>query len=81
MNNYNGFDLFIFFVFNMSHQLVGIGPEPQDLLIYFHLGEGKNLPQFHLSSLQIICKLFLLQDQTAQINNITGKYIMELSKL
>ena len=40
MNNDNGFDLIIVFVFDISHQLGGLGPKDQDLLIPSSLGEG-----------------------------------------
>ena len=65
----------------MSPQLVGLGPKAQDLVIYFSLGEGEALPQFHLRYLHIRSGIFLLQYQTVQTSNLTVKYIMELSKL
>ena len=50
-------------------------------MIYFCLGEGKNLPQSHLRALQDRSGFFLSKDETGQIEKLTGKYIMELSKL
>ena len=64
----------------MSNQLGVIGPKYQDLVISFCLGERETIPQVHLIDLQIISEIFLLQDKTGQINNLTGKYIMEPSK-
>ena len=81
MNNYNVFDLLIAVVFNMSPQLGVLGPKDQYLGISFCLGELEALPKFHLKALQIRSKIFLSQDQTGQINNLIGKYIMEMSKL
>ena len=75
MNNYNGFDLIVAVLFVMSTQL---GDKAQDLLIYFRLGEGETPPQFHLIDIQIRNEIFLLQYETGQINNLTGKYIVEL---
>ena len=81
MNGYNLFDLPIAVVFDMSPQLGGLGPKAQDLVIYFHLDEVETLPQLHLRDLRIRSELDLLQYQTGKIKNLTGKYIMELSKL
>ena len=81
MKNDNIFDLIIAVVFSMSTQLGGIGPKYQDLVISFCLGEGETLPQFHLRDLQIRSDNLLLLDKKVQINNPTGKYITELSKL
>ena len=50
-------------------------------MISFCLGEGETISPFHLRSLQIRSELDLLQYQIEQINNLTGKYIMELSTL
>ena len=77
----NGFELLIVVVFVMSPQLGGIWSKAQDLVITFFLGEGEPLPDFHLRALTIRIKLELIRYQTGQINNITGKYIMGLSKL
>ena len=52
MNIDNSFDIFIAVVFSMSHQLGGLGPKYQDLVIYFRPGEGETIPQFHLRDLQ-----------------------------
>ena len=65
----------------MSPQLRGIGPKAQDFVIYFSLGKGETLLQFHPKALQTRSEIFLLQDKTGQINNTTGKYIMPLSTL
>ena len=81
MNNDNSFELIIAVVFSMSPLLGGLGPKYQDLVIYCHLGEGKKLPQFHLRALHARSENFLLQNKTGKINNFTGKYTMELSKL
>ena len=81
MNNDNGFDLLIAVVFATSPQLGGLGPKAQDLVIYFRLGEGETLPQLHLRALHNRSENFLFQYQTGKIKNLTGKYIMELSKL
>ena len=80
-NNEYGFDIIIAVVFGIIHQLGGLGLKSQDLLIYFHLSEEITLPQFHLRDLYIRGEILLLQDKTEQINNLTDKYIMELSKL
>ena len=65
----------------MSTQLGVIGSKAQDLVISFFIGEVETLPQFHLRALHIRSEIFLFQDKTGQINNLIGKYIMELSKL
>ena len=65
----------------MSPQLGGLGLKDQDLVIPFRLGEGEPLSDFHLRALAIRSEVVLMRDQTVQINNLTGKYIMELSKL
>ena len=81
MNNDNDFDLLIDVVFAMSTQIGGLGTKAQEPVIYFCLGECETLPQLHLRALQIRSEMFLLQDKTRQINNLTGKYITEFSKL
>ena len=80
MNHYNGFDLLVAVVFSVSPQLGMLWPKAQDLVISFRHGEGETLPQFHLRALQIRSEIFLFQDKTGQINNLTGKYIIKLSK-
>ena len=50
-------------------------------MIYICLGKGGTLPQFHLQDIQARSSIFLLKDETGHINNLTGKYIMKLSKL
>ena len=77
----NGFEHLIAFVFNMIPKLGGLGPKAQDLVILFCLGEEKYPPDFHLRALEIRSELVLTRDQIVQINNLTGKYIMELSKM
>ena len=64
----------------MSPQLEGLGPKAHDLIISSHIAEGENLPQFHLIDLHTRSEIFLSQDKTGQINNLTGKYIMEMTK-
>ena len=65
----------------MIPQPVGLGTKNQDLVISFCLVEGENIPQLNLRALQIRSEILLLQDETEKIDNLTGKYIMELSKL
>ena len=81
MNNYNVFSLLIYVVFSMSPLLGVTEPKAQDLVIYFSLGEVETLPQLHLRVLLIRSENLLFQDETRQINNLTSKYIMEMSKL
>ena len=81
MNNNNVFNLLIDVVFSISPKLGGLVTKAQDLLISFRLGEEENIPQFHLKALRISSEILLVQDETGQINNLTGKYIMEMSKL
>ena len=76
----NGFDFNISVVFKISTKLGGLGTKSQDLVIYFCLGEGEKLPQLHLRALQEQNETFMLKDETEQINNLTGKCIMEISK-
>ena len=78
VNNVNGFDLLIAVVFTIKTKLVVLGPKAQYLMISFCLGEGETIPQYHLIFLQVRSEKFLLQDDTGQINNPTGKYITEL---
>ena len=77
----NGFELLIAVVFSISPQLGVLGPKGQDLVIPLCLGEGEYLPYFHLKALTIRSEIVLTRYQTVQINNLTVKYIMELSKL
>ena len=65
----------------MIPQLGVLGTKAQDFVISSRLGEGEKIPQLHLRALHIIGEILLLQDKIGQINNLTGKYIMELSKL
>ena len=65
----------------MIPQLRVLLPKAKECLISFCLAEVETLPQFHLRYIQIRSENFLLQDKTGQINNFTGKHIMELSKL
>ena len=64
----------------MIPQLEELGPKAQDLVIPFYLGGKESLPDFHLRSLAIINELVLMRYQTVHNKNLTGKYIMELSK-
>ena len=65
----------------MSPQLGGLVPKAQDLVIPFRLGEGETLSDFHLRSLTIKSEPLLTRYQTGIINNLTGKYITEISNL
>ena len=78
MNNYNGSDLLIGVVVAMRPQLGGLGTKYHDPVIYSHLSEGETIPQFHLRAIQTKIETSLLQDETGQTNNLTGKYTMEL---
>ena len=80
MNNDNVFDLLIAGFFAISPQLGVLGLKAQYLVISFRLGEGETLPRLRLRAIQIRSEIFLLQYETGQINNLTSKYIMELSK-
>ena len=80
MNIDNRFELLVAVVFSIIIELGGLGPKSQDLVIYFCLGEGGTLPQFHLRYIQTRSEIFLLNDETGQIHNHKGKYIMEISK-
>ena len=77
----NGFDLLIAFVFAMGTQLGGLGPNYQDLVIYFHIGEGGTTPKLHLGSLQDQSNFVRLKYEKVQIKNLIDKWITELSKL
>ena len=81
MNPDNRFELLGDVVFEMSTEIGGIGPKSQDLVIYFHLVKVETLPQLHFRYLQSRSNLFLLNNETGQINNLTGKYIMKITKL
>ena len=81
MNNDNLFDLIITVVFAMSTQLGGFGTKAQDFVIFFWLGEVETLTQFHIIAIHIRSEDFLLQDKKGKINNFTGEYITEISKL
>ena len=81
MNNDNGIELIIDVVFAIIPKLVVFGPKAQDLVISFILGEAETLPQLHFRALQIRSEIFFFCDETGQINNLTGKYIVEMSKL
>ena len=67
-------------VFSMIPQLGVIGPKSQDIVISFCLGEGESLPELHSRALQSRRNIYLLNDEIGQANNLTGKYILELSK-
>ena len=81
MHYENGFELLLVVVFSTSPRLGVLGPKDQDLVIPFHLGKGEHLSDFHLRALAIRSELVLIRDQTVQIKNLTGKYIMELSNM
>ena len=78
MNIDNGFELLVTVVFTMSPQLGGLGPKSKDLVKLFRLERREYLSQSHLKYLQSICKIYPLNDETRQTNNLTGKNIMEL---
>ena len=77
----NGFETLIVVAFAIIPQLGGLGPKSQDLVIPFRLGEGEPLPYFHLRALAIRSELVLMRYKTGHINNLTWKYIMEISNL
>ena len=81
MNYDNGFELTIAVVFYMRPQLGGLGPKSQDLVIPFCLGEVEYLPDFNLRYLAIRIELVFMIYKTGQINNITWKYIVEMSNM
>ena len=64
----------------MIPQLGVIGPKSKDIVISFCLGEGESLPELHSRALQSRRNIYLLNDEIVQANNLTGKYILELSK-
>ena len=78
MNIHNRIDLIIAVVFTMSPQLGGLGPKSQYLVISHRLSEGETLQKFHLRVLQAQSKFILSKYETGQINNLTGKYTMEI---
>ena len=77
----NGFELLIAFFFNMNPQIRGLVPKAQDLVIPFCRGEVEYLPDFHLGSIAIKSELILIIYQTGHINNLTERYITEMSEL
>ena len=81
MNIDNGFDLIIAVLFVMSPQVRGLGPKHQNLVISFHLGEGENIPQFHLRAIQIRNENFLLQDQTRNNQQPHRKFLLGTVKI
>ena len=74
----NGFEPLFSFIFSIRPQIGGLGPKAQDPVISFCLCEGEYLTKLHLRSLAIKDELILTKDKKVQINNLTGKYIMEL---
>ena len=48
MNFYNGFDLIVAVVFDMSPQFGVLEPKAKELLIYFFIGKGGNSHNFTL---------------------------------
>ena len=81
MNNDNGFELLTVVVFNISPQLGGLGTKDQYLVISFRLGEGENIPQFHLRAIQIRNENFLLQDQTRNNQQPHRKFFLGTVKI
>ena len=75
MNIDNGFDLLVAVSFSVSHQLGGLGTKDQELAILFRLGEGKSLLELLLRKVQSRIKIYMMNDETGQSNNLTGKYI------
>ena len=65
----------------MIPQLGVLGPKAQDLVISICLYARETIPQLLLKDLQIRIEIIMLQDKTGKINNHTGKYITEMSKL
>ena len=76
----NVFEPLIAAVLSVSPQR-GLVPKAQYLVIPFRICEGWPIPDFHLRALAIRSELVLMQYKTGHINNLIGKYIMELSKL
>ena len=62
----------------MIPQLGGLGPKAQYLVIPSRLVEGEPFSDFHLRAHAIRIELVLMRYKTVKINNLTGKYIMEL---
>ena len=81
MNYDNEFELLIAVLFYMIPQIGRLGPKSQDLVIPLRLGEGEPLSDFHLRYIAIRSELVLMRDQTGYIKNLTGKYIMLMSKM
>ena len=77
----NGFEILLAVVFAMSPQLGVLGPKAQDFVTPFCLSEVEPISDFHLIALVIRSELVLIIIQTGNINNLIGKYIMELSKI
>ena len=77
----NEFELLIAVVFFVIPQIEGLVPKSQYFVISFCLGEGELIPYFYLISLEIRSELVLMRDKIGQINNLTGIYIMEMSKM
>ena len=80
MNNDNGFNLLNAILVTMRIQLGVLGLKYQHLTISFEFSEVETIPRFHLRTLHIRSETFLLQNEIAQINDLTSKYIRELSK-
>ena len=77
----NVFELLISVVFSVRPKLRGLGTKAQELVIHLSLVEGETIPYFHLIDLEIRSELVLMRYKTGKINKLTGKCIMELSKL
>ena len=78
MHRDNRFDLLIAVVFAMSPKLGGLGPKSQELVIPFYLDEVETISYLRLRALTIRSGLDFIQYQTGKINDLTGKYIVEL---
>ena len=48
----------------MSPHIGVLGPKAQERVVSFRIGEGETLPQFHIRSLYLRSKTFLLLDET-----------------
>ena len=75
------FEPLITVVFNIIPQLGGLGPKSQDSVIPFCLDEVESLKYFHLRALAIKSELIFMRHKIGHSNNLTEKYIIEISKL
>ena len=65
----------------MSPQPGGLGTKAQDIVIKFCLEKEENHLKLHLRALKSRRKIYLFNDEKVQTNNLTYKYITDLSKL